>query len=170
MSKKSGVGQSGQVSYVASISDLLDFCKFNRPPASVLQNFAVTEVYVKRARKCLAKDMRSNWITKLDIETLESRRSWATLSEVQSVIPFHEEHYKSVSQSSSGQEHVWQEHVWQEHVWQEHVWQEHVWQEHVCQDTLKSSTHEKQRSGVRFTIRHRKIWFTLVNNIASSRI
>ncbi len=66
------------------------------PPASVLQNFAVTEVYVKRARKCLAKDMRSNWTTELDIETLESRRSWATLSEVQSVIPFHEERYKSV--------------------------------------------------------------------------
>ena len=96
LKEKWGIGQSGQISYVASISDLLDFRKFNRPPASVLQNFAVTEVYVKRARKCLAKDMRSNWTTELDIETLESRRSWASLSEVQSVIPFHEERYKSV--------------------------------------------------------------------------
>ena len=43
-----------------------------------------------------AKGMRSNWTTELDIETLESRRSWATLSEVQSVIPFHVEGYKSV--------------------------------------------------------------------------
>ena len=34
----------GQICYVASISDLLDFRKSNRPPASVLQNFAVTEV------------------------------------------------------------------------------------------------------------------------------
>ena len=90
------IGQSGKISYVSSISDLLDFRKFNRPPASVLQNFAVTEVYVKRARKCLAKDMRANWTTDLDIETLESRRSWATLSEVQSVIPFHSERYESV--------------------------------------------------------------------------
>ena len=96
LKEKWGLGQSAQISYVASISDLLDFRKFNRPPASVLQNFAVTEVYVKRARKCLAKDMRSNWTTELDIETPESRRSWATLSEVQSVIPFHEERYKSV--------------------------------------------------------------------------
>ena len=40
---KWGIGQSGQICYVASISDLLDFRKFNRPPASVLQNFAVTE-------------------------------------------------------------------------------------------------------------------------------
>ncbi len=39
----------------------------------------------------LAKDLRSNWTTELDIETLEPRRSWATLSEVQSVIPFHED-------------------------------------------------------------------------------
>ena len=93
---KWGVGHSGQICYVASISDLLDFRKFNRPPASVLQNFAVTEVYVKRARKYLAKDMRSNWTSELDIETLESRRSWATLSEVQSVIPFHMERYESL--------------------------------------------------------------------------
>ena len=33
----------GQISYVASISDLLDFRKYKCPPASVLQNFAVTE-------------------------------------------------------------------------------------------------------------------------------
>ncbi|CAB4024699.1 partial [Paramuricea clavata] len=96
LKEKWGLGQSGQISYVTSISDLLDFRKFNRPPASVLQNFAVTEVYVKRARKCLGKSMRSNWTTELDIETLESRRSWATLSEVQSVIPFHVERYESV--------------------------------------------------------------------------
>ena len=84
-----GIGQSGHMAYVASISDLLDFRKFCSPPASVLQNFAVTEVYLRRARKCLAKDMRLNWTTDLDIETLESRRSWATLFEVQSVIPYH---------------------------------------------------------------------------------
>ena len=93
---KWGIGQSGQISYIASISDLLDFRKFNRPPAVVLQNFSITVVYVKRARKCLAKDMRSNWTSELDIETLESRRSWASLGEVQSVIPFHMERYESV--------------------------------------------------------------------------
>ena len=93
---KWGIGQSGQISYIASISDLLDFRKFKRPPAVVLQNFAITEVYVKRARKCLANDMRSNWTSELDIEILETRRSWASLGEVQSVIPFPMEHYESV--------------------------------------------------------------------------
>ena len=62
---KWGIEHSGQMCYAASISDLLDFRKFNRPAASVLQNFAVTEVYVKRARKYLAKDMRSNWTSDL---------------------------------------------------------------------------------------------------------
>jgi hypothetical protein len=45
LKEKWGLGQSAHISYMASISDLLDFRKFNRPPASVLQNFAVTEVY-----------------------------------------------------------------------------------------------------------------------------
>ena len=76
------IGQSGSMAYIASISDLLDYRKFCSPPTSVLQNFAVTEVYVKNARKYLAKDMRLNWATDLDIETLGSCRSWATLSEV----------------------------------------------------------------------------------------
>ena len=55
LNDKWGIGHSGQICYVASILNLLDFQ--NNSPASVLQNFAVTEVYVKRTRKYLAKDM-----------------------------------------------------------------------------------------------------------------
>lgn len=90
------MGQSGQLGYVRSISELLDFRKFNSPPGSVLQNFSVTEVYIKRAKKCLAKQMRSHWTADLDLETLESRRSWASLSELQVVIPFHINRYKEM--------------------------------------------------------------------------
>lgn len=90
------MGQSGQLAYVTSISELLDFRKYNSPPACVLQNFCVTDIYIKRARKCLAKEMRAHWTTDLDIETLESRRSWATLGELQKVIPFHIDRYKEI--------------------------------------------------------------------------
>ena len=93
---KWGIGQSERIAYIASISDLLDFSKFNRPPASVLQNFAVAEVYVKRAQKCLAKDMRSNWTTELDIETLNRVGVGQHFAEVKSVIPFHMVRYESV--------------------------------------------------------------------------
>ena len=75
---------------------MIEFRKFNRPPATVLQNVSVTEVYLKRAPKFLGRDMRSNWRTELDIETLESRRCWASLSEVQSVRPYHLERYENV--------------------------------------------------------------------------
>ena len=90
------MGQSGRLGYVTAISDLLDFRKFNSPPGPVLQNFSVTEVYIKRAKKCLAKIMRSHWTTDLDIETLEARRSWASLGELQNVVPFHIERYKEI--------------------------------------------------------------------------
>ena len=67
---------------------------------STSKNLTVTEVYVRRARKCLAKDMRVNWTTDLDVETLETRRSWATNSEVQSVIAFNNERYLAVLKKS----------------------------------------------------------------------
>ena len=86
----------GQLGYITSISELLDFRKFNSPSGAVLQNFSVTEVYIKRAKKCLSKVMRSHWTTDLDIETLESRRSWASLAELQTVIPFHVPRYKII--------------------------------------------------------------------------
>ena len=44
-----GIGQLGRMAYVASMSDLLDYRKFCSSPAFVLKNFAVPEVYVKRA-------------------------------------------------------------------------------------------------------------------------
>lgn len=90
------MGQSGRLGYVTAIWDLLDFRKFNSPPGAVLQNFSVTEVYIKRAKKCLSKQMRSHWTTDLDIETLESRRSWASLGELQMVVPFHIDRYKKI--------------------------------------------------------------------------
>ena len=90
------IGQFGRLRYVTAISDLFDFRKFNSPPGPVLQNFSVTEVYIKPAKKCLVKIMRSHWTTDLDIETLESRRRWASLGELQNVVPFHIERYNEI--------------------------------------------------------------------------
>ena len=78
------MGNSGQLGYITSISELLDFRKFNSPSGAVLQNFSVTEVYIKRAKKCLLKAMRSHWTTDLDI------------AELQTVLPFHVPRYKII--------------------------------------------------------------------------
>ncbi len=93
------MGQSGRLGYVTGIADLLDFRRFHSASGPVLQNFSVTEVYIKRARQCLTKQMRSHWTTDLDIGLrlrLESKRNWASLAELQTVIPFHLERYKGI--------------------------------------------------------------------------
>ena len=90
------MGQPGRLGYVTGIADLLHFRRFHSPSGPVLQNFSVTEVYIKRARQCLTKQIRSHWTLDLDIDTLESKRSWATLAELQTVIPYHSQRYKKV--------------------------------------------------------------------------
>ena len=66
------VGHSGRIGSVSAIPDPLDYRKFYSPAPCVLQNFSVTEVYIKHAGKCLSKNMRSHWTTVLDVKTLES--------------------------------------------------------------------------------------------------
>ena len=92
------MGKPGRLGYLTGIADLLDYRRFYSPSGPVLQNFSVTEVYIKRARQCLAKQMRSHWTTDLDIDSLESKRNWATLAELQTVIPYHSKRYKTILQ------------------------------------------------------------------------
>ena len=65
--------------YVDAISELIDFRKVNGASDAVLGKLSVTELYLKRARKTVAKMMRLQWTQDLDIETLEARGHWATM-------------------------------------------------------------------------------------------
>ena len=89
-------GTTGRLGHVTAIADLLDFRRFHTPSGPVLQNFSVTEANTKRARQCLTKQIRSHWTLDLDIDTLESKRSWATLAGLQTVISNHSQRYKKV--------------------------------------------------------------------------
>ena len=42
--------------------------------------------------------MRSHWTTDQEIDSLETRGSWATLAELKTVIPYHSQRYKTVLQ------------------------------------------------------------------------
>ena len=44
----------------------------------------------------MRKEMPFHWKNDLDFETLESKGSWATLKEFQSVLPYHLPHYKVI--------------------------------------------------------------------------
>ena len=83
------LGHGGRLGYIDAISDLMDFRKINGASDTVLRNLSATELYLKRARKTVAKMMRLQWSQDLDIDTLEARGHWATMDELLRVVTFH---------------------------------------------------------------------------------
>ena len=76
-------GHGGRLGYIDAISELIDSRKLHGASEAVLRKFSTTELYLKRARKTVAKMMRLQWTHDLDIETLEARGHWATMEEFQ---------------------------------------------------------------------------------------
>ena len=74
----------------------MDYRKSTGVSSDILTNFSISDIYLKRAKKCISKRMKVQWNKELDIETLESKGMWATLKELQQVIPFHLNHYKLI--------------------------------------------------------------------------
>ncbi len=73
---------SAVLSYLRAISDLADFRKSKGCSDSVLRAFAVTEVYLRRCKATMQRRKNMEYTRDLDLETLVSRNSWATLQEV----------------------------------------------------------------------------------------
>ena len=91
------IGHSGRVGYLDSISELIDFRKISATlEDSVLRNILVTEIHLKKARKCVARMMKLQWNHDLDIQTLESKGHWATMDELLKVIPYHLPRYEMI--------------------------------------------------------------------------
>ena len=77
------IGNSGQISYIHALIDLIDFRKLTGVSSAILHNFAVVEMFLKQARRCISKKMRMNFSMELDVETLERKGHWATRKELQ---------------------------------------------------------------------------------------
>lgn len=90
------MGPAGSYNYLTSIQDLIDFRKSQGVSDDVLRNFAVTEVYLRRGKRNLSKKVKAEWSRNFDLENLIAKNSWATLEEMETVIPFHLEHFKKV--------------------------------------------------------------------------
>ena len=90
------ITNSGQLGYIRAILELMDCRKFQGLLVNILQHFAVVEIYLKRIRKGFSKKMRVQWSTSLDIEALEKKGHWATMKELQQVIPFHVEKFNDI--------------------------------------------------------------------------
>ena len=89
------LGHGGRLGYIDAISDLIDIRKINGASDKVLRNFSSTELYLKRARKTVAKMIRLQWTQDLDIKTLDARGHWATMEELLEVVTFHLPRYEN---------------------------------------------------------------------------
>ena len=101
--EKWGLQSSAALSYIKSIGDLLDFRKANGVTDNVLRNFTVSEVYIRRGKENLAKRKKLEYSRNLELESLISRDSWATLEDMEKVIPFHSPKYQSVVKKAKEQ-------------------------------------------------------------------
>ena len=90
------LGKPGIISYLQSLTHCLDFIRYMGVPPEKLSLFMATEVFLSRAKQCLRKKMRVEWNTLLSIEHLESLNCWATLKDLQKVIPKCLDQYKQV--------------------------------------------------------------------------
>ena len=91
-----GLRSSSALTYMKAISDLLDFRKAKGVPDDTLRSFTVTEVYIRRGKENLTKKKKIEYARNLDLETLISRNSWATIQEMEEVIPYHTPKYQYV--------------------------------------------------------------------------
>ena len=63
----------------------------------------MTEVYLRRAKENLRKRKQIDSTRNFDLETLIGRDSWATLEEMEEVIPFHIRKFKEIVQKCKDQ-------------------------------------------------------------------
>ena len=82
------LGHGRRLGYIDAISELIDFRKVNGASDGVLRKLSTTELYIKRARKTVAKMMRLQWTQDLDVESLEPRGHWASVEELLEVVSF----------------------------------------------------------------------------------
>ena len=89
------LGHGGRLGYIDAISEMIDFRKLHGASEAVLRKFSAAELYLKRARKTVAKMMRLQWTQDFDIETLEARGHCATMEELFEVVKFHLPRYEN---------------------------------------------------------------------------
>ena len=90
------VGNSGIIGYLQSLLHYLDFIRYNGVQAEKIPLFMATEVYISRAKKSVNREMRIEWNTLLSVEHFESLNCWATLKDLQRVVPYHIQRYNQI--------------------------------------------------------------------------
>ena len=100
--KEWGLGSSAQFGYLQAITDLIDFRKSSGLSATVLGNLAVSEVHINRGKRALERRKLTEWSKNLSVEVLASTNQWATMDEMEKVIPYHLPQYKVTLSNCKG--------------------------------------------------------------------
>ena len=87
LEEEKSIGFAGSVTSMLCLT--MEYRKFKVVSASILENFSVAEVILKRAKRCIGRKMRVQWTVEFDVDTLERKGHWASLKDLQKVIPFH---------------------------------------------------------------------------------
>ena len=90
------LSSSAALNYMKAINDLMDFRKANGVADDVLRSFVMTEVYIRRGKENLSKQKKLEYSRNLDLEQLICRKSWATVEEMERVIPYHAPKYQYI--------------------------------------------------------------------------
>ena len=90
------LSSSGSLNYVTSIEDMVDFRKAHRVSDNTLRCFTVTEVYLRRTKVNLRKRKNFECNRNLDLEMLIAKDSWASIEEMEMVVPYHMKSFKDV--------------------------------------------------------------------------
>ena len=75
---------------------MLDFVRSKQLNMENITVYIAFEVYLDRVKKCIGKQMRLECNTILSMEYLQSINCWATLEDLQSVIPYHSDKYAQI--------------------------------------------------------------------------
>ena len=80
---------------------MIDFRKSAGLSNTVLGNIATSEVYINRGKRAFARRKITEWTKNLSIEVLQATNQWATMEEMEKVIPFHLLRYKDLLLTSN---------------------------------------------------------------------
>ena len=96
------IGYSGIIVYMNALGHLLDFRRtFSNSASENVSVFLASEIYLQRVKRFLSKKMKLQWDEVLSVDYLDSINCWATLADLQKVIPFHANRYKQIILNST---------------------------------------------------------------------
>ena len=85
-----------------ALGHLLDFRRtFSNSASENVSVFLASEIYLQRVKRFLSKKMKLQWNEVLSVDYLNSINCWATLADLQKVIPFHANRYKQIILNST---------------------------------------------------------------------